>query len=85
MFWSPAGLSAHSPVKDTVVTNDRWGKGIMCHHGGFLTCHDKYNPGQWYSGSVCVHACACVCVRACVQAHVCSCASVVCVCLCEYV
>ena len=33
-----------SPVKDTVVTNDCWGKGIMCHHGGYLTCTDKYNP-----------------------------------------
>jgi len=37
----------HSPVKDTVVTNDRWGAGIPCHHGGYFTCHDKYNPGQF--------------------------------------
>ncbi|KAK7499558.1 hypothetical protein BaRGS_00009210 [Batillaria attramentaria] len=35
-----------SPVKDTVVTNDRWGKGTLCHHGGFLTCSDRYNPGK---------------------------------------
>ncbi|XP_076468701.1 alpha-L-fucosidase-like [Babylonia areolata] len=34
-----------SPVKDSVVTNDRWGRGISCHHGGFLTCSDRYNPG----------------------------------------
>lgn len=36
-----------SPVKDTVVTNDRWGQGIVCHHGGFLTCSDRYNPGMY--------------------------------------
>ena len=35
-----------SPVKDTVVVNDRWGKGIMCHHGDYYTCHDRYNPGN---------------------------------------
>ncbi|OQV17344.1 Alpha-L-fucosidase [Hypsibius exemplaris] len=40
-----AWLYNESPVKDTVVTNDRWGAGIMCHHGGYLTCTDKYNPG----------------------------------------
>ena len=34
-----------SPVKDTVVTNDRWGSGISCHHGGYYTCSDRYNPG----------------------------------------
>ncbi|XP_050412041.2 alpha-L-fucosidase [Patella vulgata] len=40
-----AWLYNESPVKDTVVTNDRWGNGDMCHHGGYLTCSDKYNPG----------------------------------------
>jgi len=35
-----------SPVKDTVVTNDRWGAGTPCHHGGFYTCTDKFNPGK---------------------------------------
>ncbi|XP_035826116.1 alpha-L-fucosidase isoform X2 [Aplysia californica] len=40
-----AWLYNDSPVKDFVVTNDRWGNGIACHHGGFLTCHDRYNPG----------------------------------------
>ncbi|KAK8389375.1 hypothetical protein O3P69_008844 [Scylla paramamosain] len=34
-----------SPVKDTVVVNDRWGKGIPCHHGSYYTCADRYNPG----------------------------------------
>lgn len=40
-----AWLYNESPVKDTVVTNDRWGIGTMCKHGGFLTCSDHYNPG----------------------------------------
>ena len=35
-----------SPVKDMVVTNDRWGDGTTCHHGGYYTCQDRYNPGQ---------------------------------------
>lgn len=29
-----------------MVTNDRWGAGVMCEHGGFLTCADRYNPGK---------------------------------------
>ena len=36
-----------SPVKETVVTNDRWGSGIACHHGGYFTCQDRYNPGMF--------------------------------------
>ena len=36
-----------SPVKDTVVTNDRWcDNGCLCHHGGVYTCYDRYNPGE---------------------------------------
>ena len=36
-----------SPVKDTIVTNDRWcNNGCLCHHGGVYTCHDRYNPGE---------------------------------------
>ena len=35
-----------SPVKNTVVVNDRWGVGDMCHHGGTYTCADRYNPGM---------------------------------------
>ncbi|KAB7500995.1 Plasma alpha-L-fucosidase, partial [Armadillidium nasatum] len=34
-----------SPVRKSVVVNDRWGKGITCHHGSFYTCQDKFNPG----------------------------------------
>ncbi|KAF5278313.1 hypothetical protein FQR65_LT03582 [Abscondita terminalis] len=41
-----AWLYNDSPVKDTVVTNDRWGSGpVICQHGGFYTCSDRYNPG----------------------------------------
>ncbi|XP_070580011.1 alpha-L-fucosidase-like [Ptychodera flava] len=40
-----AWLYNDSPVKDTVVTNDRWGKGDTCKHGGYYTCNDRYNPG----------------------------------------
>jgi len=40
-----AWLYNDSPVRDTVVTNDRWGKNDMCQHGGYLTCADSYNPG----------------------------------------
>ena len=36
----------YSPVKDRVVTNDRWGTGCGCKHGGYYTCGDKFNPGR---------------------------------------
>ena len=42
-----------SPVKDTVVVNDRWGAGDMCHHGGTYTCADRYNPGMLFLGLFC--------------------------------
>lgn len=38
-------LYNESPVKDSVVTNDRWGQGCACKHGGYYTCKDRYNPG----------------------------------------
>ncbi|XP_001641290.2 plasma alpha-L-fucosidase [Nematostella vectensis] len=41
-----AWLYNSSPVKDKVVVNDRWGEECACHHGGFFTCHDHYNPGK---------------------------------------
>jgi alpha-L-fucosidase len=40
-----AWLYNDSPVKDTVVVNDRWGSGDACTHGGYYTCDDRYNPG----------------------------------------
>ena len=39
-------LNKYSPVKDTIVVNDRWGSGDLCHHGDFYTCTDNYNPGK---------------------------------------
>jgi len=36
----------HSPVKDTVVVNDRWGAKDHCTHGGFFSCMDRFNPGK---------------------------------------
>ncbi|XP_043461301.1 alpha-L-fucosidase-like [Leptopilina heterotoma] len=38
-------LYNYSPVKETVVVNDRWGRDIPCHHGDFYTCTDRYDPG----------------------------------------
>ena len=36
-----------SPVKDSVVVNDRWGHNCVCRHGGFFTCTDRYNPSEY--------------------------------------
>jgi len=48
-FWQSeefiAWLYNESPVKDSVVVNDRWGIGTNCRHGGYYTCTDRYNPG----------------------------------------
>ncbi|VDI82402.1 Hypothetical predicted protein [Mytilus galloprovincialis] len=40
-----AWLFNESPMKDTVVTNDRWGPDCKCKHGSYKTCTDKFNPG----------------------------------------
>lgn len=37
-----------SPVKNTVVVNDRWGKGVSGKHGGFLTYSDHFDPGFFF-------------------------------------
>lgn len=29
-----------------MVTNDRWGYGSICKHGGYYTCADRYLPGH---------------------------------------
>lgn len=28
------------------LQNNKGNNGIMCHHGGFYTCDDRYNPGK---------------------------------------
>jgi len=38
---------SNSPVKDTVVVNDRWGGGTPCKHGGYYTCEDHFDPGKY--------------------------------------
>lgn len=40
-----AWLYNDSPVRSTVLVNDRWGKGTPCKHGDFYNCKDHYNPG----------------------------------------
>ncbi|XP_036339994.1 putative alpha-L-fucosidase [Rhagoletis pomonella] len=40
-----AWLYNDSPVRNTIVTNDRWGFGTACRHGDFYNCQDRYNPG----------------------------------------
>eukprot|EP00921_Rhytidocystis_pertsovi_P027018 GHVQ01043540.1.p1 GENE.GHVQ01043540.1~~GHVQ01043540.1.p1 ORF type:complete len:614 (-),score=66.18 GHVQ01043540.1:305-2146(-) len=40
-----ADLYNSSPVKDEIVTNDRWGRGTDCQHGGVFNCYNRYNPG----------------------------------------
>lgn len=49
----------YSPVKDTVVVNDRWGSGDSCKNGGYFTCHDRYNPGNNTLCPLVIFVCSC--------------------------
>uniref|UniRef100_A0A4W3GKT6 alpha-L-fucosidase n=1 Tax=Callorhinchus milii TaxID=7868 RepID=A0A4W3GKT6_CALMI len=44
--WEVSVCCCCSPVRKTVETNDRWGLGTICKHGGYYTCADRYNPGH---------------------------------------
>lgn len=39
-------LFTNTSVSETVVVNDRWGKGTLCQRGSFVTCKDRFNPGK---------------------------------------
>lgn len=39
-------LYSDSSVKESVVTNDRWGRDAQCKHGDILNCADRYLPGK---------------------------------------
>ena len=41
-----AWLVNESPVKDSVVFNDRWGLGDICAHGQYYTCADRFLPSK---------------------------------------
>lgn len=41
-----AWLYNESPVRESVVVNDRWGKNTSGRHGDVYTCEDHYNPGK---------------------------------------
>ncbi|XP_075741197.1 tissue alpha-L-fucosidase-like [Rhipicephalus microplus] len=41
-----AWLYNDSPVRSSVVVNDRWGVNTSCRHGDVYACHDHYNPGR---------------------------------------
>lgn len=45
-LFSMTWISFSGFLQDKVITNDRWGKGCSCKHGGFYNCADRYTPGK---------------------------------------
>jgi len=41
-----AWLYTYGPTNQTIVTNDRWGRGTAQKHGGFYSGPDRFNPGH---------------------------------------
>jgi alpha-L-fucosidase len=41
-----AWYATNSTVADAAIWNDRWGEDIICHHGAYVTCNDRYQPGK---------------------------------------
>ena len=39
-------LVSYSPVRETVIVNDRWGNDSRYHHGGVMTDPDHFNPSK---------------------------------------
>lgn len=42
-----AWLYNQSPMKDTIVVNDRWGKDARSKHGDFFNGNDRLNPSKY--------------------------------------
>ena len=39
-------IATYSPVKDSIVVNDRWGTDANCKHGDVKLCKDRYIPSE---------------------------------------
>jgi len=42
-------ITSYSPVRETVIVNDRWGNDSRYHHGGVMTDPDHFNPSKSFS------------------------------------
>lgn len=57
IWWPTYGvcfLCVYSPVKDYILTNDRWGSDCFCKHGGVWTCSDRFHPGTYQLKQQCL-------------------------------